>query len=128
MKLDFSKVKAAAEKVTDELEGEQIDNLSTLLGEFGHELGKFNENNSHNFRYKTVLTVIEEAAKGMTGGFDTIKKSIETASKNLADKQIKEILVTELEACIASVETMLGKPKTPTTAPAGAMTDKQCLA
>ena len=85
MKLDFSKVKAAAEKVTDELEGERIDNLSTLLGEFGYELGKFNENNSHNFRYKTVLTVIEEAAKGMTGGFDTIKKSIETASKNLAD-------------------------------------------
>ena len=126
MQLDLSQVKAAAQKIEAALEAGKIDDLSNLLGEFGYQLGVFNQNNSHNFIHKAVMTPIEQAAKDIAGGLGSIKKGIETASKAMADKQIKEVVVKELEACTASVETMFAKPKTPTAQPAGAMTDKQC--
>lgn len=74
------------------------------------------------------MTVIELAAKEITTSLDQVKKAIETASKALADKQIKEVLVAQLESCVKLIETMLSAPKTPTAKPAGAMTDGQCKA
>jgi len=74
------------------------------------------------------MTVIETAAKEITTSLDSVKKAIETASKALADKQIKEVLVAKLDICVKLIETMLSAPKTPTARPAGAMTDGQCKA
>ena len=59
MQLDLSKVKVITEKIVAALDAEQTDNLPNLLGEFGHLLGVFNENNSHMFIHKVVMTPIE---------------------------------------------------------------------
>ena len=68
MQLDLSKVKVAVEKITAELEGEHTSKLPTLLGDFGHALGAFNANNSHQFRNNKIMTVVEETKKSISRG------------------------------------------------------------